>query len=487
MIDRLAGEAYRFVDNLLSLGGDMLRKLGVSVAILVAIGVVLALVSPYFVGRRAESEFKNQLALYDARQPGVRLQLESYQRGFYSSEATLALVPGIGMPPESVRVWAFLLGSGPTAPEIHLHVYHGPIPFAAFTSHPVNLTPVLGAVEFRGADLPSGAFLGALKLDVYAVRYFNGRSFASFSVPPGTFNLGMLSTHWQGGSAGLAINSGNEHFVYNGAFGPTQLSFENPRSATVYNATLQDMMFSGDRTRITNALWIGHSQGSWGGFDIRANGMLIAQVGTWQWTGQSNVSADHKWLETSLDSQQHGGSIRSWHWSELTTHSAFQNLDVNGFDQFIQQARHMQPAPNVEAQRDALAQLWSALAVVVKPQTHGDFRIAVTAPDGRFTAHAGLQFDAAVADAAGVYTDATLSKAVDCEADIGFSSKLVNGFATQVMGQDAAQKIMQTLQDWLSQGLLQASAGGGYHAHIVWRAGQLKVNGQTPNLGGKQI
>jgi uncharacterized protein YdgA (DUF945 family) len=465
----------------------MLRKLGIGIAVIAATAVLAVAVSPYFVGRRAESEFKAQLALFNARQPGVQLQLQSYRRGFYSSEAKLAVTPGVGTPPQSLQVWALLLGSGPATPEIHLHIYHGPIPFAAFASQPVNLTPVLGALEFLGADLPGGSFLGTLKLDVYAVRYFSGRTSARVRLPPGVFNLGMMSTRWQGGELDLGISRGDDHLSFNGSFGPTRLSFENPRSATIYNSTLRDLQFAGERTRVTDSVWIGHSEGSWDGLEVRANGALLAHLGPWRWHDRSTVSTDRRWFGASLDSEQHGGSIRGWHWSDLTTHAALQHLDVHGLELFLQQARRMQPAANMQVQQNSLAQLLAALAAVVKPQTDGNLRIALTAADGNFTTRAHLQFDAAAADAHVAYTGPTLEQTLDLQADIDFSGKLVSGFAAQVIGQDAAQKTTQTLQNWLNRGLLQARAGGAYHAHLAWRGGRLEVNGQTPNTGGKQI
>ena len=465
----------------------MLRKFGIGIAVIAAIAVLTAAVLPYFIGRRAESEFKAQLALFNARQPGVQLQLQSYRRGFYSSEATLAVTPGVGMPPQSVQAWALLLGSGPATPEIHVHIYHGPIPFAAFASHPVDLTPVLGTLEFRGADLPGGSFLGTLKLDVYAVRYFNGHTLARIRVPPGVFNLGMMSTRWQGGELHLWISRGDDRLGFNGSFGPTRLSLENPRSATVYNSTLQDLQFAGERTRVADSVWIGHSQGRWGGLDIQANGALLAHLGSWRWQDRSTVSADHKWFSASLDSAQRGGSIRGWRWSDLTTHAALQHLDVRGLDLLLQQARRMPPAASLEAQQSSLVQLLAALAGAVNPQTDGDLRIALTAADGRFTTDAHLQFDAAAANAQGAYTGPALKQALEMQADIDFSGKLVSGFAVQVMGQDAAQEITQTLQDWLNRGLLQARAGGVYHAHVEWRGGRLTVNGQAPNTRGKRI
>ena len=109
----------------------MKRRLLKTIFAAIVLIVAAALVAPYFVGRTAESHFKALVADFDAQNSGFVVKVDSYHRGFYSSEATLSIKPLAGISDRGLRIWSLLLGKRGT-PEFKLHINHGPIPLAAF-------------------------------------------------------------------------------------------------------------------------------------------------------------------------------------------------------------------------------------------------------------------------------------------------------------------------------------------------------------------
>jgi Bacterial protein of unknown function (DUF945) len=95
-----------------------------------ALALILFLFLPYAIGIRAESEYRSTIAQMSS--DAVRLSVDSYDRGWFTSSAT-----------DTVDL-------GGRQVEITQEIHHGPFPFAG-PHH--SLLPVLAIVESR-ADLP---------------------------------------------------------------------------------------------------------------------------------------------------------------------------------------------------------------------------------------------------------------------------------------------------------------------------------------------
>lgn len=184
----------------------MKRRIGMGLATIVVVIIVAAAVAPYFVGRAAESNFKARIAYINAHHVGFVVHIDSYRRGFYSSEAKLSFTPQASMTPRAMQVWSIFLGSRGT-PQFDLRINHGPIAFAAFGSGHVSFVPMLYTAEFQGSKLPPASIAGIFKPDVYVRQYFDGSTNTTLSVPPGRYSLGVFGATWQGAHMTAQLNN----------------------------------------------------------------------------------------------------------------------------------------------------------------------------------------------------------------------------------------------------------------------------------------
>ncbi len=259
----------------------MQRRIGISFVVSVIIIVIAVAVAPYFVGRAAESSFKSRIADINAHHPSVIVQVDSYQRGFYSSEVKLSFTPQAGMAPRALRLWSIMLGSR-GKPQFDLRIDHGPIPFAAFGNGHMSFLPVLYSAEFRGDKLPPSSILGIFKPDVYIRQYFTGGTRSTLSVPPGRYSLGVFEATWQGGQVTAGLDSAQNRVHYSGSIAPIQYQFQNPKSAENYNGSLQGSFqgytFSGDKRRTKYDFWVGTDQATFKGAEFKTNGKQVAKL-----------------------------------------------------------------------------------------------------------------------------------------------------------------------------------------------------------------
>ena len=119
----------------------MKRRIGIGLAVIALIIVIAAAAAPYFVGRAAESSFKSYIADINAHHSGVIVQVDSYQRGFYSSEVKLSFTLQTGVAPRAMRLWAIMLGRRGKS-QFDLRINHGPIAFSAFGKRKLDLRTV---------------------------------------------------------------------------------------------------------------------------------------------------------------------------------------------------------------------------------------------------------------------------------------------------------------------------------------------------------
>ncbi|MGH8225430.1 MAG: DUF945 family protein [Gammaproteobacteria bacterium] len=469
------------------------RRIGLGILAIIVIIVAAAAITPYFVGRAAESNFKAQIAYVNARYPNVVVHVDSYHRGFYSSEAELSFAVGAGTTGDTAEhVWQLLFGSDMSVTKIHLRINHGPIPFAAFGDGHVNFMPVLYSADFRGESASSLSLIAILKPDAYVVQTFTGSTDTTLTIPPGKFNLGPLTTTWQGGRFSDSLNSAHDRMHYSGEIKSFGFRYQDAKTNKNYGGSFKGFDMSGTKAQAGHGFWTGEDRITSKGaqFD-RDNKPTLTLAGA-DYRGGTTETSDGQWLGASGQWQQRGGQLLGWNWSSLDLQGALNKLDAAGLHQAMEDLRAAQKRGEKVSESSSLALLYSALPKAIKPETRGNLKLVLNAPDGNLDFNLSGGFDvplpAAAAASAGSSGAALLAQRADWHLTVDFDRELVDGFSTQVLGgAAAAQSVDQTIAQWQKQGYLQADAGGGrYHSDIVYRAGKVTINGHVVKTGGDE-
>ncbi len=469
------------------------RRIGIGIFAVIIIIVAAAAVAPYFVGRAAESNFKAEVAYANARYPNVVVHVDSYHRGFYSSEADLSFAAGEGATGDTAeRVWQLLFGSGMSATKIHLRINHGPIPFAAFGDGHVSFMPVLYSADFRGESASSLSLIAVLKPDAYVVQSFTGSTDTTLTIPPGKFNLGPLTTTWQGGRFSDSLNSAHDRMHYSGEIKAFGFRYQDAKTGKNYGGSFKGFDMSGTKSQAGHGFWTGEDRVTSKGaqFD-QGNKPTVTLAGS-DYRGGTSETPDGKWLSASGQWQQQGGQVLGWSWSSLDIQGSLGKIDAAGLHRAMEELRAAQQRGEKVSESSSLALLYSALPKAIKPETQGNLKLVLDAPDGNVNINLSGGFDAplpaAAAASAGSSGAALLAQRADWHLTVDFDRKLVDGFSTQILGgAPAAQSVDQTIAQWQKQGYLQADADGGrYHSDIVYRADVLTINGHAVNKGSDE-
>ena len=454
----------------------MKRRIGIGLAAIVAIVVIAAAVAPYFVGRAAESSFKARIARINAHHAGYVVHVDSYRRGFYSSEAKLSITPQASMTPRTMRIWAILLGSR-GQPQFDLRINHGPIAFAAFGSGRLSFMPVLYTAEFKGGKLPPVSIVGIFKPEVYVRQYFDGSTNSTLTVPPGRYSLGVFGATWQGAQIAAHLNGAQNRVRYSGSIAPIQYQAQNPENGESYDGSIQGFTFSGAQRLAKYDFWVGTDHATFKGAEFKVNGKQIAKLAEGESHGESHENADGQWGGSSVLIQQ-GGTIKGWPYSKLTLNEEFSHVDAAVLRQFLDQ---LNTAARITRSDTAKGAMEESLPVLVRALTpaQATASLALAAPDGRLDIGAKMTFDAASppATASGA---AALLDCIDARVTLAFDRKLVDGFSTHVLGgANATQTVDHVFDQWQKQGYLKTGPDGRDHSVLTYRAGVFSINGQV--------
>ncbi len=455
----------------------MKRRILVGIAALIALVFAAAAVAPYFVGRAAESSFKARIARINARHPGVTVHVDSYHRGFYSSEAKLSLSPDSNMPPRALRLWAIFLGSQGT-PEFDLRINHGPIAFAAFGDGHVSFVPVLYTAEFRGEKLPPMSILGIFKPDVYMRQYFDGAMASTLSVPPGRYSMGVFGATWQGARMDASVNGAEDNVEYSGSVDPIRYQAENPNNGENYSGRIEGFTFSGDKHQSKYDFWTGRSRSTFKGAVFKVDGKEVVRLGDGRGHSELSEDGDGKWLGGTAAFTQRGGTIKGWTFSRFIMHASVAHVDAATLRRFFDRLDTVGDTGGSRADKDALESALPILGQALAP-AHAMARVALRAPDGRFDITASAAFNAAAPSATSPQAFALLDR-VDARARLDFDRKLVDSFSTHVLGGPAAaQSVDRVLDQWEKEGYLKTGSDGREHSVLTYHAGEFSINGQV--------
>lgn len=445
----------------------MIKRTLAALALFVILVVAAALVAPYFVGGRAEAAFRANVAAFNARNTALHLTVARYQRGFYSSTATLEVNATTTGTEGQTRLLRLFLGSGGT-PELKVRVNHGPIAIGAFTTH-FSLTPVLYTADFRAENLPPLSVLGALKPEFYDTAWLTGGDRLTIDVPPGRIGLGVFGAQWQGGEAVVNMNAARDHVVNSGRVEAVKFAGMDPHTGVTINGTLEPLSWSGHSRRGPHGLWIGAGKASGQGLSISSGGETVAQVRSGRTRAETGESHDSKWYHWQSRTVQDGGSVRGWKWQSLDMDLSLNKLDAAGLGRIMKQR-----GSGAAGENAGLAALNRLLAAGLTAQSTGRVHLKLVAPDGTAEAAGALGIAATAAMPATIAPPLTRMHA---RLSLRFPRKLVLDFAARVLGPEAQQAAAQELTTLAKVGYLKSGADGRYAAVIVWGPQGATVNG----------
>lgn len=457
----------------------MKRRILLAVAAVIAVVAIAAAVAPYFVGRVAESNFKSRIASINAHHPGVIVHVDSYHRGFYSSEARLSLTPRAGIAPRAMRLWAIMLGSR-GKPQFDLRINHGPIAFAAFGDGHVSFVPVLYTAEFQGGKLPPMSLVGIFKPELYVRQYLGGGLDSDLDVPPGRYSVGVVGATWQGLHLNTRVNGAQDEVHYRGTVDPIRYQAQNPQDGKEYSGNIKGFTISGDKRREQHDFWTGPSRFTFKGATFSVGGRQMTRLAPGQGRSEVHESADGKWLGGSSVFDQQGGTIKGWKFSGFTLDESVAHLDARLLRRFFDRFNAAARADTAEsgAGMDAMKQTLPLLGRALAPG-QATAQMALSAPDGALRIKARVAFDAAAPAATSPQAFALLDR-IDARATVDFDRPLVDVFSTQVLGgPDAAKSVDQVLDEWEKAGYLQTGPGGHEHSVLTYHAGEFAINGQV--------
>lgn len=458
-------------------GETMKRRVIATALIVVVLIIAAALILPYFVGGPAEADFKAEVARINARHTGFAIEVDSYHRGFYSSEATLSLAPRTSLTPRAMRVWALLLGSRRT-PEFKMRINHGPIALGAFGQGHVNFMPVLYTVEFRGDKLPPASLLGIFKPQLYSTAYFDGARSTTVTVPPGRYSMGVFGLTWRGMHVRVHANGALTRWQYSVDVAPVHYQAEDVQNGNSYSGEIKGVNFSGKRHQGPQKFWLGTGRSEFMGAEFKRNGKRVALLKPGHGRSSTTASGHGRWLESKAEFTLDGGEIKGWPFSQLHAREKISHVDAAALRRATDQLR-----ANASGAPASRARLGGMVSSVLEGMdgARGKVVIALKSPAGRFRVHATASLSGAAPAAATAVpaSDAVLDRLV-ARANLDFDRKIVDAFANQVLGGSQAQQTVdQVMDEWLHEGLLQTAKGGQYHSHIEYGGGILKVNGKV--------
>ncbi len=457
----------------------MKRRLMKTFFVAIVLVVAAAVVAPYFVGRSAETHFKALVAHYNAQNSGFVVKVDSYHRGFYSSEATLSVKPLAGMSERGLRIWSLLLGRQGT-PTFKLRINHGPIAWAAFGQGHISFVPVLYTAEFRGDELPPMSILGIFKPEMYSKTYFDGTRHTTVTVPPGRYSMGVFGVTWKGAHLQVDGNGAYTRMKYRLSIDPVHYQAQNVKTGDTYSGEIKGLKFSGKRTLAAHDFWVGRGQSHFEGGEFKTNGKRTVLLQQGQGNSTLTETSNGRWLNSSGELAQAGGTIKGWPFSRLDIGASVVHVDAGAMRSLLNRMRSQ--AGSAEDQAASLEKMSPLLGQVFN-SAQAKVSLELDAPDGSLNANAKVVLDQpAPPSASAMQPSQALLKRINVVADLDFDRKLVDSFSKYVLGGEQAQKsVDQVLDEWINEGLLKPGKPGRYKSDITYRQGVLTINGHVMN------
>lgn len=254
------------------------------IAVLVVLALML-LVVPGAVGLLAENQFRALSSNLDSETPGVRLEIENYDRGWFSSRASYRLRPEYPDLEKHLHedLEAF---TGLPSLLIEAEIIHGPVPLAALGRDNLSYAPAIA----QSFDRVSVAFddreLISLPARVTTRLRFSGNHSNDIEVAPFVHEFeGPGTLTWDGMRLSTRFNSDLDRVTLDGHVGAVAVRSEGLR----LNAG--PVRLESAQRRSTFGLWFGDARLSWQGLEVEATDVLFS-VGELALESHSDISGE---------------------------------------------------------------------------------------------------------------------------------------------------------------------------------------------------
>lgn len=439
--------------------------------------VVAAVVLPYFVGGIAEGRLKATVSQYNAHDNRFKIKIDAYRRGFYSSQATLSLLPRSTMLPQDLRLWDLMTGRR-KALEFKLRIDQGPIAFGGFLQGHVSLVPVLYTVELRGYNLPRASVLGTIKPRAYAKVYFGGASSILIAVPRGHLKWRQGQFAWQAIQVHVTGKFNDAHRDYRVLVTPLRYQVETGENGTSCNGVINGFASTTKQKIGPEDFWIGNTNSRFDGAELKCDGKLIMLFKSGHGHSSLNASDGGRQLDGSSEVIQHGGRIKAWHFTELRIKETVKHVNAAVLRRSIETLRanayNAQPNP-----AEFGARLFALERSLEGTQLQAT--VAITSPHGKVTVDGRMALIQPAPQGVGSADPVNVFlRQVTATVNFSFNRQTVDSFCVQALGGDAVrEKVDRQLDAWVHEGLLRVSPNGLYQARVVYRRGIATVNGKA--------
>jgi uncharacterized protein YdgA (DUF945 family) len=197
------------------------------VVLLVVLALVI-LVSPGIVGRLAEQNMEDGIQWAESESPGMNIQTESYERGWFTSEGRHRVILKGGQFREASEKYAAATGN-PELPSliIDTRLDHGLVPITSLTREAGSLMPGLAnAVSTFMLDPGNGEPV-ALPGKLYSSVSLTGASHSRLLVEPGSFDHEEILASWEGADVAIYSNRSSGEISIHGAVEPLKITGED--------------------------------------------------------------------------------------------------------------------------------------------------------------------------------------------------------------------------------------------------------------------
>jgi len=189
--------------------------------ILLVLLAVLILISPGIVGRLAERNIEQNIEWAEEDSPGVNIETESFQRGWFTSEGRYRVVLEGGRFTEVSEQYRQATGN-PELPSLVIttKLQHGPLPGG-------ELSPGLASSISTFQVDPGNGELFDIPGALHSKVALNGTTTSQLLLEPGSFESEPARFEWQGTDLEIVSNPGTGSVAAAGVIKPWQITAED--------------------------------------------------------------------------------------------------------------------------------------------------------------------------------------------------------------------------------------------------------------------
>jgi uncharacterized protein YdgA (DUF945 family) len=193
--------------------------------VLLVLLAVIVLISPAIVGRLAEKNLEENIGWAESESPGIEIQTESFDRGWFTSEGRHRVVLSGASFREAAEAYRAETGSAELPSLIiDTRLDHGPLPVASLGRDSGSLTPGLASSVSTFQLDPGDGELVPLPGALYSNVSLSGASDSRYLLEAGNFEIEETRMEWQGADIALQFDPATGAVVLDGRIEPFSIA-----------------------------------------------------------------------------------------------------------------------------------------------------------------------------------------------------------------------------------------------------------------------